>query len=168
MIECSFDGLCSKDGTPLWFPLLGYFGLTTSSIEARVASNQSVLPSSHDIFIPCLGSVLLSLLLGGYIAIIVCTFSHWGLLPLLWVNTSRNQFSVQNVNFFCIDFYVSIAKLLKNPSRLSSRIVQKQSIWSLRLPQERQRRSSRWAHTFSQNSISSKKFLAWRSCLFHC
>ncbi len=54
-----------------------------------MASNHSILPSGHISFVPCYGSVLLSLPLGGSIAIIVCTFLLWALLPLLCVNASR-------------------------------------------------------------------------------
>jgi hypothetical protein len=75
------------------------------------------------------------------------------------------QLCVQNVEFFCIDFKVSIAKLLKNPSRQSSH-VQEQSIWSLRLPQEMQKRSLGKAHTSSWDSISSNNLLVRRICCF--
>ncbi len=99
-----------------------------SSIEVRVASNHSVLPSSHISFVPCYGSVLLSLPLGGYAAIIVCTFLLWALWPSLGKMLPGIKLSAQDVRFFCIDFKVGIATLLENPSRLS-RDVQGQSIW---------------------------------------
>ncbi len=76
-------------------------------------------------------------------------------------------YSVQRMlNSFCIDFKVSIATLLKNPSRLS-RDVQEQSIWSSRLPQEMWRRSLGKSHTSSWDSISSNNLLVRRICCFH-
>ena len=47
------------------------FDLVTRSttLEVRVVSNHSVLPIGHNSVLPCDGSVLLSLLLGGYFAI---------------------------------------------------------------------------------------------------
>jgi hypothetical protein len=45
--------------------------------------------------------------------------------PILWafrplgINAYMYYLSVQNVEFFCLDLKVSIATLLKNPSRLS-------------------------------------------------
>jgi hypothetical protein len=74
--------------------------------------------------------------------------------------------SAQDVEFVRIDLLVSIAKLLKDPSRLSN-CHSEQSIWSSRLLQEMQRRSSRWAHTFSCDSISSNNVIVWRTCCFH-
>jgi hypothetical protein len=44
-------------------PLIWLLGLTT--LEVRVGSNHSVYPSGGDSVLPCHGSVLLSLLLGG-------------------------------------------------------------------------------------------------------
>jgi hypothetical protein len=54
-----------------------------------VVSNHSVLPSGQISFVPCYGSVLLSLPLGGLIANIVCTLLLWALLPSLGINASR-------------------------------------------------------------------------------
>ncbi len=84
----------------------------------------------------------------------------------LWLPPG-NQLKCAGWRIFCIDFWVSIAKFLKNPSRLLVN-VQKQPIWSSRLPQEMQRRSSKWAHTSSWDSISSNNVIVWRTCRFHC
>jgi hypothetical protein len=62
VIECSLIDLIPELGHTL-VPLIGLLGLTT--LEVRVASNHSIKPSGHDSVLPCLGSVLLSLLLGG-------------------------------------------------------------------------------------------------------
>ncbi len=76
------------------------------------------------------------------------------------------SWSAQDVKFVCIDFLVSIAKLLKDPSRLSN-CHYKKSIWSSRLLQEMQRGPSMWAHTSSWDSISSDNVIVWRTCHFH-
>ncbi len=49
----------------------GSFDLVTwsNTLEVRVVSNHSILPISHDSVLPCNRSVLLSLLWGGYFAI---------------------------------------------------------------------------------------------------
>jgi hypothetical protein len=61
-----FDRPYTRGRTPY-----GSFDLVTWSItlKVRVVSNHSVYPSGHDSVLPCDGSVLLSLLLGGYFAI---------------------------------------------------------------------------------------------------
>jgi hypothetical protein len=64
MIECSLIDLVPELGHLFGSFCFGYFGLTTLSIEVRVASNHSVLPSGHISFVPCYGSVLLSLPFG--------------------------------------------------------------------------------------------------------
>jgi hypothetical protein len=61
MIECSFDRPWSRDKTPLWFLL---FWLLWSDHTPRVASNHSVLLSSHISYVPRCENVLLSLPLG--------------------------------------------------------------------------------------------------------
>ncbi len=51
----------------------------------------------------------------------VCALLLWGLLPLVVCKCLQVfSLSAQDVNFFHINFWVSIAKLLKDPSRLSS------------------------------------------------
>ncbi len=51
----------------------------------------------------------------------VCTLLLWGLLPLVVCKCLQVfSLSAQDVNFFRIDFWVSNAKLIKNPPRLSS------------------------------------------------
>ncbi len=73
-----------------------------------MVSNHSVLRSGHISFIPCYGSVLLSLPLGGKIASIVCTLLLWALLPSLGIHASRYSIKCTNVEFFCIDFSKSV------------------------------------------------------------
>ncbi len=75
MIECSLVDLVPELGH-----IFGSFPLVTlvrphSSIEVRVASDHYVLPSGHISFVPCYGSVLLSLLLGGYVASMSAPFT---------------------------------------------------------------------------------------------
>ncbi len=74
MIECSLIDLVPELGHLFGSFLLVALVRPHSFIEVRVASNHSVLPSGHISFVPCYGSVLLSLPLGGYVASIVCTF----------------------------------------------------------------------------------------------
>ena len=72
-----FDGPYTRGRTPY-----GSFDLVTwsTTLKVRVVSNHSVLPIGHDSVLPCNGSVLLSLLLGGYFAYYVCALLVWGLL----------------------------------------------------------------------------------------
>ncbi len=61
-----FDGPYTRGRIPY-----GSFDLVTwsTTLKVRVVSNHSVLPIGHDSVLPCNGSVLPSLLLGGYFAI---------------------------------------------------------------------------------------------------
>ncbi len=61
-----FDGPYTRGRIPD-----GSFNLVTwsTTLKVRVVSNHSILPIGHDSVLPCNGSVLLSLLLGGYFAI---------------------------------------------------------------------------------------------------
>jgi hypothetical protein len=65
VIECSLIDLVPELGHLFGSFCFDYFGLTTLLIEVRVASNHFVLPSGHISFVPCYGSILLSLPLGG-------------------------------------------------------------------------------------------------------
>ncbi len=129
MIECSLIDLVPELGH-----LFGSFPLFTfvwphSSIEVRVASNHSILPSGHISIVPCYGSVLLSLPFG-WLSCKYCLH----LVTLGFVAIIRHKcFQVFNEVhrmsiFFCIDFKVSIEMFLKNSSKLT-RDVQEQSIW---------------------------------------
>jgi hypothetical protein len=74
VIECSLIDLVPELGHFFGsFPLVNLVR-PHSSIEVRVASNHSVLPSGHISSVLCYESVLLSLPLGSCIASIVCTF----------------------------------------------------------------------------------------------
>jgi hypothetical protein len=73
-------------------------------------------------------------------------------------------------NSFCLDFKVSIATLLKNPSRLSREVLTK---WCPRtiylvpsLPQKMYRRSLGKTHTSSWDTISSDNLFVKRICCF--
>jgi hypothetical protein len=72
-----FDRQYTRGRTPY-----GSFDLVTwsTTLNVRVASNHSVLPIGHDSVLSCNGSVLLSLLLGGYFAIMSVPLLLWGLL----------------------------------------------------------------------------------------
>jgi hypothetical protein len=61
-----FDRLYTRGRMPY-----GSFDLVTwsTTLKVRVVSNHSVWPIGHDSVLPCNGSVLLSLLLGSYFAI---------------------------------------------------------------------------------------------------
>ncbi len=61
-----FDRPYNRGRTPY-----GSFDLViwSTTLKVRVVSNHSVYPSGHDSILPCGGSVLLSLLLGGNFAI---------------------------------------------------------------------------------------------------
>ncbi len=86
-----------------------------------MVSNHSILPDGHISYVPYYGSVLLSLPFGQYVVSVVCTYT------LGFVTIVRHKcfqvLSMQNVKFFCLDLKVSIATLLKNPSRLSQDVL---------------------------------------------
>ncbi len=84
-----FDRPCSR-----FRFFFGSFPLVTlvwphSSIEVRVASNHSILPSGHISFVPCYGSVLLSLPFGWLRHECCLHLLLWALWPLLGINASR-------------------------------------------------------------------------------
>ncbi len=62
MIECSLiDFIPEVRHTMVLFDLVTW----STTLKVRVASNHSVQPSGHNSVLPCHGSVLLSLSLGG-------------------------------------------------------------------------------------------------------
>ncbi len=145
----------------------GYFGLTTLlQLGERGKQSFWVCPAvtlvlCHVIEAFCYHSLwaVESRILSAPCYFGLCYHHKAYMLPGIWL-------SAQNAELFCIDFEVSVATLLKNPSRLS-RNIQEQSIWSSRLPQEMQRRSLGQTHTSSWDSISSNNLLVRRICCFH-
>jgi hypothetical protein len=94
----------------------------------------------------------------------VCALLLWGLLLV-----SASKYSVKVCRMSNLS-----ALTFKSASQSCLRIlldclvnIQEQSRWSSRLPQEIQRRSSRWAHTSSWDSISSNNVIVGRTCRFH-
>ena len=83
--------LCDRPYTRSRTPY-GSFDLVTwsTTLKVRVVSNHSILPIGHNSVLPCNGSVLLSLLLGGYFAIMSAPI-FWG---LLLISTSRHSVEV--------------------------------------------------------------------------
>jgi hypothetical protein len=75
----------------------GSFDLVTwsTTLKVSVASNRSVLPSAHDSFLPCHGSVLLSLLFGRLNRNYVCALLLWG---FSLVSTSRYSVKVRRMS----------------------------------------------------------------------
>ncbi len=121
-------------------PPYGSFDLVTwsTTLKVRVVSNHSVLPIGHDSVLPCIGSVLLSLLLGGYFAIISApvalgSFTH---------KYSRHSVEVRSMlNLSALTCKSALQSCLRIHLGCLTALLE-QSIWSPRLPQEMQRRSS--------------------------
>ncbi len=95
----------------------------------------------------------------------VCALLLWG---LLLVSASRYSVKVHRMsNFSALTFKSASQSCLR--IYLDCLIIcYEQSIWSSRLPQEMQRRSSRWAYTSSWYFISSNNVIVCRTCRFHC
>ena len=117
----------------------GSFDLVTwsTTLKVRVVSNHSVLPIGHDSVPPCNGSVLLSLLLGGYFAIMSApialgSFTH---------KYSRHSVEVRGMSNLPVTSKSASQSCLRIHLGCLTGLLE-QSIWSPRLPQEMQRRSS--------------------------
>ncbi len=132
-----FDRLYTRGRTPY-----GSFDLVTwsTTLKVRVVSNHSIYPIGHDSVLPCDESVLLSLLFGWLLCVYVCALL---LRDLLFVSISRHSIEVRSMSDLS-------ALTCKSASQSCLRIhlgcltaLLEQSIWSPRLPQEVQRRSSR-------------------------
>ncbi len=136
MIECSLIDLIPE----VRHPMVPFDLVTWSTIlKVRVVSNHSVLPSAHGSVLPCDGSVLLSLLLGRLNCNYVCALLLWG---LLLVSTSRHSVEVQSVsNLSALTCKSALQSCLRIHLDCLTALLE-QSIWSSRLPQEVQRRSS--------------------------
>jgi hypothetical protein len=93
----------------------------------------------------------------------VCALLLWG---LLFASTSRHSVEVRSM-------LNSSALTCSSASQSCLRIhlgcltaLLEQSIWSLRLPQEMQRRSSRWAHTSFGIPLAPDNLIVWENLLF--
>jgi hypothetical protein len=111
----------------------------STTLKVRVVSNHSVLPIGHDSVLPCNGCVLLSLLFGGYFAIMsvpiaLGSFTHKYSRPSVEVRSMSNLSALTSKSALqsCLSIHLGCLTYLLE-----------QSIWSPRLPQEMQRRSSR-------------------------
>jgi len=87
-----FDRPYTRSRTPY-----GSFDLVTwsTTLKVRVVSNHSVLSIGHDSVLPCNGSVLLSLLLGGYLCLCLValgSFTHKYSRPSVEVRSMSNLF----------------------------------------------------------------------------
>ncbi len=131
-----FDRPYTRSRTPY-----GSFDLVTwsTTLKVRVVSNHSVLPIGHDSVLPCNGSVLLSLLLGEYFAIMSApialgSFTHKYSSHSVEVRIMSNlsALTCKSASQSCLRIHLGCLTVLLE-----------QSIWSPRLPQEMQRRSSR-------------------------
>jgi hypothetical protein len=137
-----FDRPYTKGWTPY-----GSFDLVTwsTTLKVRVVSNHSVLPIGHDSVLPCNGSVLLSLLLGGKSRLCRC---------LVDLGSFTHQYSRHSVEVRSMSKMSALTSKSVSAVRSCLRIhlgcltgLLEQSIWSPRLPQKMQRRSSRCTHT---------------------
>jgi hypothetical protein len=103
--------------------------------------------------------------LGRLLSDYVCALLLW---VLLFVSTSRHSVEVRSMSNLP-------ALTCKSASRSCLRIhlgcptggLLEQSIWSPRLPQEMQRRSSRWAYTSFGILLAPTIWMSGRICCFH-
>ena len=130
-----FDRPYTRGRTPY-----GSFDLVTwsTTLKVRVVSNHSDMPIGHDSVLPCNGSVLLSLLFGRLLRNYVCALLLWG---LLLISTPGLQLKCAVCRICTLTSKSALQSCLRIHLVCLTGLLE-QSIWSPRLPQEMQRRSS--------------------------